>query len=277
MEIVRIEDIEKSIKNLGLQSRAICIHSSLKSFGFVEGGTKAIIQAFLELDCTILVPTFTDCFEVFPPENMRPTRNGAGDYSYFENKSYDNSKIFTTDIDEIRIEEMGMISAQVLKMSERKRGYHPLNSFSAVGKLAEVFVKNQSPENVYAPLQELCNRDGVVLFMGVNLDSGTIVHYAEQIAGRKAFVRWANDLQGNPMCVFAGGCSDGFNKFSDYLKPIEKSLCVGKSLWRSFSARSMVDICSKLICEKPEITKCEATDCVRCLDAISGGPLWRNV
>lgn len=274
MDNVRIDEITTAIKKLKLQNKAICIHSSLKSFGFVEGGAKSIIQAFLGQDCTVLVPTFSDAFEIFPPENMRPKRNGVGDYSYFENKTYDDSKIFTTDSNEISLYDMGMISAEVLKMSERKRGYHPLNSFSAVGKLAEYLVKNQSADNVYAPLQELYDRDGVVLFMGVNLDSGTILHYAEQISGRKPFIRWANSSQGDPMCVSAGGCSDGFNNFSDYLKPIEKYIYVGKSLWRCFPAKNMVDICSKLINKKHDITKCMTIDCVRCNDAILGEPLW---
>ncbi len=267
-------NIIDAIKELGIINKSVCIHSSLKSFGHVEGGAETIIQAFLDTDCTILVPAFADMFEVFPPTDMRPKRNGAGDYSYFENKEYRISSIFTTDCNDITKEEMGAIPQAIINMPTRKRGNNPLNSFVAIGKNADNLVKNQSIENVYAPLQELCNQNGVILLMGVTLDSATIIHYSEQVAGRKPFIRWANNLYGKTSFVSAGGCSDGFNNFSDLLKPIEKVVTVGESIWRYFPAREMVDICKEAIITVPNITHCQSPYCDRCNDAMLGGPIW---
>ena len=39
------------------ESKVVCIHSSLKSFGFVKGGAQTIVNAFRQ-GYTILVPTF---------------------------------------------------------------------------------------------------------------------------------------------------------------------------------------------------------------------------
>lgn len=272
--MVEKNTIIEAIKKLGINNKSVCIHSSLKSFGHVEGGAETIIQAFLDAECTILVPAFTDMFEVFPPIHLRPDRNGAGDYSYFENKEYSSPIIFTTDCNDITQEEMGAIPYTLVNMPFRKRGYNPLNSFAAVGKNAENLVKNQSLDNVYAPLQELCNQSGFVLLMGVDLDSTTIIHYAEQLAGRKPFIRWANDLNGKTTVVSAGGCSDGFNNLADVLKPIEKVVTVGNSLWRCFPASEMVDICREAINAEAGITHCRNSYCDRCNDAALGGPIW---
>lgn len=265
--------ISEAINKLNIGGKPICIHSSLKSFGYVEDGAKTVIQAFLDAGCTILVPTFADTFEVFPPRNLRPKRNGAGDYSYFENQKYDIDKIFTIDCNDITKEDMGVIPYTVLNIPYRKRGYNPLNSFSAVGKYANELVREQSAKNVWEPLQKLCEYSGYVLLMGVNLDNATIIHYAEQVAGRRPFIRWANNLKGDPSAISVGSCSNGFNNFADILKPIEMNTTVGNSTWRCFPAKDMVEICVNAIRENPEITHCKNPNCERCNDAVLGGPI----
>lgn len=264
----------EAINRLGIDGKPVCIHSSLKSFGYVDGGAETIIQAFLDAGCTVLVPTFTYMYEVYPPQNMRPKRNGTGDYSYFEKRQYDPPRIFTTESNDISREDMGTIPYTLLNMPSRKRGYNPLNSFAAIGDWAEDLVRNQSADRVYAPFEELCQRDGYVVLMGVNLDRATIIHYAEQVAGRKLFIRWAKNLQGETFPVSVGSCSGGFESFSDLLKPIEKTITVGNSHWRCFPAKEMVDICSNAIKAKPDITRCSVPDCERCNDTIAGGPVW---
>ncbi|RIK36138.1 MAG: hypothetical protein DCC57_22735, partial [Chloroflexi bacterium] len=60
---------------------------------------------------------------------------------------------------------------------------------------------------------------GFVLLMGVALETMTLLHLAEQVAGRVPFRRWANDRQGRPQQVEAGGCSDGFGRLAPLLEP----------------------------------------------------------
>ena len=54
-------DIEKSLKELGLKAGdTVLFHSSLKSFGQVDGGARAVISAFLSTvtnEGTVVAPT----------------------------------------------------------------------------------------------------------------------------------------------------------------------------------------------------------------------------
>ena len=56
-------DIIQSLKELGLrQGDIVLVHSSLKSFGYVEGGADTVIDAFLEVvgeTGTLVMPTLS--------------------------------------------------------------------------------------------------------------------------------------------------------------------------------------------------------------------------
>lgn len=275
--MINKENIKKAIQTLGIQNKCVCIHSSFKSFGcHVDGGASTVLNAFLDEGCTVMALTCADMYGVFPPENLRPIRNGAGDYSYLERKKFDTPRTFTVESNDITKEDMGLIPYTLLHMASRRRGYNPLNSFAAVGRLADELVCSQSALDVFAPLKKLYDFDGYVLLMGVNLSNATIIHYAEQLAGRTPFVRWANNLKGEPDICNTGSCSNGFENFSDKLKSIEKNIVVGSSLWRCFPAREMVNICSSAMRETPEISHCKNINCERCNDAILGGPIWER-
>ena len=266
-------DFKNAIYELNIQNHCVCIHSSLKSYGcHIEGGAQTIITAFLQENCTVMVPAFDDECEIYPPLHLRPLRNGTSDFSYFESKQYGTPKIFTVNSNDLTTEDMGLISYTLLKMTNRRRGNNPLNSMAAVGSLANELVSGQSAQDVWAPFQKLYDLDGVVLLMGVDLHRATIIHFAEQLAGRTQFIRWANDSDGYPAICRTGGCSHGYGNFAALLKPIEKNLIVGNSLWKCFHAREMVDICVKAIQENKNITHCHNPNCERCNDAILGGP-----
>ena len=174
----------------------------------------------------------------------------------------------------LTVEEMGRFPQMVLEHPERLRGGNSLNSFAAVGPLAQTLVEKQTNQDVYAPLETLYDLDGFVLLMGVGLESATAIHYAEQRAGRAPFIRWAKDAAGNTVAVRAGGCSDGFEKLSPLLKPYEQQAVVSGSLWRCFRIRDLVDACEKAFRENPLIAHCGDSDCSRCNDAAKGGPIW---
>jgi len=65
-----------------------------------------------------------------------------------------------------------------------------------VGPLAQQLISGQQPLNVYAPFRALAEAGGWVVLMGVGPDKLTLLHYAEQLAGRIPFRRWANDPAG---------------------------------------------------------------------------------
>jgi aminoglycoside 3-N-acetyltransferase len=193
-----VREIRETLRGLGLAGRAVCLHGSLRSHGHVEGGAEAFVRAFLDEGCTVLVPTFSSAFEVAPPAHLRFRRNGW-DYDSAPARE-DSGRVYTPESSEID-REMGAIPAAVLAMQGRVRGGHPLDSFAAVGPRAAELVSGQTASNVYAPLKALVSVDGFVLLAGVGLERLTLLHLAEEEAGRILFRRWANDWEGRPSAV----------------------------------------------------------------------------
>ena len=264
-------DFSKTIMGLELTGKPVCIHASLRSFGCRVNG---LLEAFLEAGCTGMVPAFSDMYEAPPVPELMPAQNGAGDYSYFFEKEYEDSGVFTPGSNRLTVEEMGVFPQMVLHHPERLRGNNALNSFAAVGPVAQELIAGQTNEDVYAPLRELYAQDGYVLLLGTDLCSATAIHYAEQLAGRAPFVRWAKDENGSTIPVRAGGCSDGFEKLSELVGVFEKRVTVGASLWRCWRIRDLVDVCKDAFLKNPMVAHCGDPACSRCNDAAKGGPKY---
>ena len=96
---------------------------------------------------------------------------------------------------------------------------HPLNSFAAVGPRAAELVAAQSPTDVYGPIRELAAQNGTILLIGVRLNRMTAIHLAEQQSGRRLFLRWARDTDGQVRMVEVGSCSEGFPALEPTLAP----------------------------------------------------------
>ena len=269
-------DLQQAIRTLKLAGQAVCVHSSLRSFGRVEGGAQTIVLAFLAEGCTLLVPAHTYDFAVFPPLALQVPRNGwnyaSRATSYALQEGAGQGKIYTPATREID-PDMGAIPAAVVNTPGSVRGDHALNSFAAVGPLAEKLIAGQKPLRVFAPLQTLVDEGGTVLLMGVALDKMTMLHYAEQKAGREPFRRWANDRAGQPQSVQAGSCSDGFEKLASVLEPWQREVVVGTSVWHLFPASQALQATAAAIRDHPEITRCGDPTCERCRDALLGGPI----
>ena len=271
MTMVTPSSLRDAARHLSLSGRPLCVHASLRSFGHVEGGAAAVVDALLAEGCTVLVPTFTSGFRMPPPPGWRLPRNGWN-YDAYPGRADGAGKAFTPQSTEIDA-DMGAIPATVLARPDRRRGYHPGNSFAAVGPNAEALVAEQEPLDVYAPLEALDRRSGAVVLMGVGLDKMTLLHLAERRAGRRLFRRWGSGRDGRPVEIETGGCSDGFPQLAPVLEPYQRIARVGESPWRVFDARDALEVASRAIQRTPELTHCGAADCERCNDAVAGGPI----
>lgn len=271
---IGIPDLVSAINALGIGGSDVCIHSSLRSFrAGLDCGAEGIIDAFLSQGCTIMVPAFSDMYGAKPTGRYMPENNGAGDYSFFLNRAYPPIEPFDVSSRELSLEKMGTLSKCVLAHEGSVRGNHPLNSFAALGGNARALAAGQTGRDVYAPFAQLCAGGGYVLLMGVGLTSATILHYAEQKAGRTPFVRWARDKGGNVIPVSAGSCSRGFEHFRSILEPCAGHVNVGGSEWVCWKAADMAAVCSAAIRNNPQITHCGGSSCDRCGDAVRGGPV----
>ncbi len=275
MSVAR-RDVYTAAHTLGLSGRPLCVHASLRSFGWVAGGAPTIIAGLLEAGCTLLVPTFSwDTFAVAPLPRQCLAQNGTspGYYETSQQTLSGVSRIYAPDAPDLDRADMGALPAAVLAMPGRVRGDHPLCSFTAVGPLANELVAAQQPLHVFAPLRALAEMGGSVVLMGVGLTELTLIHLAEQVAGRNLFRRWANGSDGQPMAVEVGGCSDGFGKFAPILAPVMRSTVVGQSRWRVYPALETLKRLAQAIRNDPMMTHCGRTDCTRCDDAVLGGPI----
>ena len=56
------QDIADAATDNGLFGAALCVHSSLSSFGHVSGGARAVVDGMLDADCTVMAPAFCYTF-----------------------------------------------------------------------------------------------------------------------------------------------------------------------------------------------------------------------
>jgi aminoglycoside N3'-acetyltransferase len=273
--MVTIDDIRKAVQNLSLSNKPVCIHASMRSFGWVKGGPLAVVDGFLAQGCTVVVPTFSYDLAVPPPVEMRPLQNGY-DYDAIEEPMPGSKRIYIPKSTAFSREYMGAIPAAVLAMPRHVRGNHPLNSFAAVGPLARRVISSQEPMDVYGPLKVLAELGGSVVMMGVGLNRMTLLHLAEHMAGRNLFRRWANGPDGQPMEVEVGSCSEGFGNLRSILSPVMTEEKVGESTWRVYPVKETLTISAREIRANPNLTHCSDANCLRCQDAVLGGPILNN-
>ena len=269
--VVSAEHISTAVERAGLAGRCLCVHSSLRSFGHVQGGPETVVTALLGQGCTVMVPTFSWAYAVPPPPGDRPARNGW-DYDGYAGPADGLGRVYTpagSDIDE----DMGAIPAAVLAMDGRVRGGNPLCSFAAVGAQAARLIAGQTPLDFSAPLRNLISAGGSIVLMGVDLTRMTALHLAEREAGRRLFRRWANGPGGKAVQVEVGGCSAGFHKFEAVLSPLGRRLTAGRSTWRVYAAGALVDRAAQAIRDEAMLTHCGNPECQMCSDAVAGGPI----
>lgn len=269
---VRQTDIARGIEALQIGGLPICIHASLGSFGYVEGGAGAILDAFLAAGCTVVVPTFNYANELATPADCRLERNGwdEGDDLYTDDQTM---QPYNPASNHLTIEDMGALPAALIERTERVRGAHPIDSFSGIGPESRAIIGAQTPRNVYGPLRAIGERGGYVLLMGVGLNRMTLLHTAEQDSGRELFRRWAIGADGAMIETLVGGCSEGFHAFEPVIGDLARETVVGESRWRAFPVKATLGAAAAAISANPQITHCGDDDCDNCNDAVLGGPI----
>lgn len=261
--------IVRALRDNGLSGRLLCFHTSLRSFGGIEGGADGLIDAVLSEGCSLLVPTFTHEIYGRPiPQDMWLERNGL-DYDDPSWVPIHHDRIFSPSTNEVA-EGMGTLPRVLLSRPGRMRSNHPISSFAALGPLAE---KLTAGGDIYAPLAALADLGGAVVLAGVDLNRMTIIHLAEKRSGRNLFRRCVNTPDG-PTLVESGSCSEGFINLEPSLRQVRRDVTVGASHWQVFEARAALNVATHAIRRNQRITHC-GKECRRCDDAVRGGPMLR--
>lgn len=246
MSITR-QDLVEGLQDIGIKAGcSVLVHSSLSSFGIVEGGAAAVIGALREAvgeRGTLIVPTLTgkksDSREVPPVFDVRKTPCWTG-----------------------------IIPETFRKMDGALRSLHPTHSAAAIGARRNFIVEGHekilTPCGEGSPYYKNCIIGGYILLIGVDQNSNTTVHTCEEVSnvpyhlhkeitdiyitgysGEKILVRTMLHNWEKP--------STDFNKFEDVFleKGIMKKGRLGSSLIRLIDARGMLEAAESILRRDP--------------------------
>lgn len=272
--MILADDLTKAIDELVPADRPLMLHASLRSFAApIAGGADTLLDVLLTRGRTVLVPAFTEPqFALAAPATLRPARNGIDYTTLPAGPPPQEGATYATDCGLINA-GLGVFPATLIGRAGVVRGDHPLNSFAALGPLANELIAVQSPADVYGPIRQLGAHAGLILLIGVGLNRMTAIHLAEQQSGRRLFLRWAQGTDGRISTFEVGSCSNGFPRLEPVLRPYARTALVGASQWWAYPARQILDAATIAIREDQSITHCDDNDCLRCRDSIAGGPI----
>lgn len=258
--MITYRDFIRAFRELGLTSESkVIVHASLSAFGEVAGGADAVVGALLASLHTVIMPTFTTRTMVVPP--MGPGNN-AMDYGSAEDRNR-MAEFFRLDMPADGI--LGVIAETLRRHPQARRSSHPLLSFAGVN--AGEGLGEQTLEDPFGPIVWLAASDGDVLLLGVDHTANTSIHYAERLAGRKQFVRWALTPGGVVTCPGWPGCPDGFETIRPRLSGISRRMELDEAWVEMVPLRDLIHVTTGWIRENPLALLCDRSGCERC-DAV---------
>lgn len=240
-------ELTKQWKSAGLkEGDSILIHSSLKSFGYVEGGASTVIRSLMDAigeEGTLIVPTLT----------------GQREDSVSRPPIFDvvSTKCWT-----------GIIPETVRNMEIAKRSLHPTHSAAAIGNRKDYVTggheKSKSPCDESSPYYINSLIGGYILLAGVDQESNTSIHSCEELAG--VFYHLQKEPFAIPITGYRGEAVivtnrlhnwdkpvTDFNKLDERLeeKKIMRKFMVGSSLIRIMNASDLFEFTINLLKKNP--------------------------
>jgi aminoglycoside 3-N-acetyltransferase len=156
-----MESLADDFRKAGVRSGAVLLcHSSLSSFGHVDGGAETVIRALLAAlgpEGTLCIPTLSYLFttETNPVFDVRSTPTN-----------------------------LGAIPAAFLRMPGVMRSVHPTHSVAALGPQAAAVTENHwrdtTPVGEHSPFRRVRDLAGQVAFLGCGTRCNTSIHGVEE-------------------------------------------------------------------------------------------------
>ncbi|MBN1808350.1 MAG: AAC(3) family N-acetyltransferase [Planctomycetes bacterium] len=162
---VTAEDIVAALRAAGIEAGdIIMVHSSLKSFGHVEGGAETVVDALLEAvgeKGTVIVPTLSASYN-------RGTASGIP----FNPKTTPS--------------RVGIITETLRKRPGAIRSGHPTHSVTATGPAARELTGGHWPGSTFTingPYGRYVKAGAKIVFLGAPMTSNTTLHAVEEWLG----------------------------------------------------------------------------------------------
>jgi aminoglycoside 3-N-acetyltransferase len=243
--VVTQADIERGLRDLGLTGGdTVLVHSSMRSFGWIEGGPDAIIDALLGIvgarGCVVM-PTLT---------------LGASEHPTVFDVRESPSR-------------SGRVTEVFRKRPGAWRSHHPTGSAAAIGCGAEQLTRyhKDSPCDLLSPYGQVYLRDGYSLFLGAPWSSNTMFHVAEELAAPN-YMRYAEFHDATVIDENRVLHAVSFRRYNCYQSGVRRDLgsmgpvfeaagvvrhaLIGTADCRLIRARDNIDISIRQIREHPE-------------------------
>ncbi len=245
-----------AFQNLGLQEKPVIAHASLRPFGFIEGGAEAILNAMLASFASLIMPTFTYKTEIIP--DLGPPNNGI---TY--GSGHDLNQLAEPFVQDMRADPMmGILPETLRNHPSATRTAHPILSFAGIR--ADLTLFTQTLYEPLAPIGALAEQDGWAVLINVDHTVNTSIHYAEKLAGRKQFTRWALVENRVVECPGYPGDSMGFQAIESSLNFDTRRVQVGEGFIQAVPLQRLFLVVQELIKKNPLALLCERLDCERC-------------
>ena len=250
--------IATGLRSLGIRAGdVVFFHSSLRSFGHVDGGADAVVDAFLQVvgaDGLVIVPTLTGTFADSEPKGQ----------------------VFDPDETPSRV---GRITEALRRRPEARRSRHPTHSIAAIGSRAAELVAGHEHGSTFArdgPYGRYVAWGARILFLGVDLRVNTTTHAVEDwldLPYMQNEVALVKGPDGRPVRVPVTkspmGCRDFYRRGSKQDAALFGSGIVGQGYIGPCQVLTMGarDCCrvltTSLACD-PTLLLCDRPDCPFC-------------
>ncbi len=259
--LVTLDDIVAGVRAVGISAGdVVLVHTSLKAFGWVCGGSIAIINALetvITRQGTIVMPAFSADLSDPAHWSNPPVPKDWWPRIRETMPAYDPDRTPTIGLG--RTPEVFRASPDV------KRSNHPQASFAAWGEQAETIVRDHHLDHGVgdgSPLKKLYDLDAKVLFLGTGYGTCTAFHLGEWRAGIRAVIQ-----QGSPMLVDGVRLWVTYEEtdydetpFADLGTEFEKhhviaQTKVGLANVRAFSLRVAADFAEEMLLRKPDFLR----------------------
>ena len=257
---VTYDAITEGLQALGLDAAStVIVHSSLRTFGHVEGGALTVCRALIDICGTVLVPAGSWALTGIPapPGLVRPHNAAAmaASWDVFD-AAVAHAHPYTPDLPVDR--ELGRIPETMRQAFSHRRSIHPLLSYIAVGKHADRLVRAQRLDWPLGPIEALEELGGDVLLLGVTHESNTTIHLAEQRLGRSRFFRYAKlDHQVWIEVPNIPGQSHRFDDIEPEVAHMTREVMIGTCRARRLAVVDVLAAAERLIVADPAALLCD--------------------
>ncbi len=254
--MLEYQQFRSAFAELGLSDKPIIGHASLKPFGRIDHGAETVVRAMLDSFNGVMMPTFT--YKTMVTPEIGPLNNGI---TYGAEKDLNKmAQPFTPSMPADKM--MGILPETLRKHPSALRTAHPILSFAGIH--LDKMLGTQTLYEPLAPIAALAEADGWVVLINVHHSSNTSIHYAEKLAGRKQFIRWAMVEDRIVECPGFPGDSSGCNEIEHHLRSDTRRVLVGDGFIQAISLQRLLAAVQELIKQNPLALLCQRTDCERC-------------